>query len=359
MRSDSLDTSCMNALPEDFGQRGAGPKELRIELTRDCPLRCRHCSVCSEAGNPVHLSTEVVMTVIKDFITMGGEKVILTGGEPLVHPELMKILESINEIGLKPVLFSSGIIHEGGSYRAVSEPELLRLKPFISSIVFSLYSGSSSKHEYVTQRQYSFSMSLRSIQACIKQGIPTEVHFVPMRINYEDLLGVAQISQILGIQKIHVLRFIPHGRGEEYTDELLPSLEDYAAFARVVETAQRLYPGFLEIGAAFKGIVPNIVKMCSAVNEKLVITADGFVSPCDGFKNLLDYGENWNIHFKPLCEIYEQSPLLKCLRAVKRYGSVDQPIDWLSDGCSTCMAQKAILSHMLNHTRMSAMVGLK
>ena len=359
MRSDSLGTSCVNTSSEDFGQSRVGPRELRIELTRDCPLRCRHCSVCSEAGNPVHLSTEVVMTVVKDFMTMGGEKVILTGGEPLVHPELMRILESVSEIGLKPVLFSSGITHEVGGYRSASELEILQLKPFISGIVFSLYSGSSPKHEHITQRQYSFSMSLSVIQACVKHGIPTEVHFVPMRINYKDLLDVAHVSQILGIKKVHVLRFIPHGRGEEYTNELLPSIEGYVAFARVVETAQRLYPGFLDIGAAFKGIVPNIVKTCLAVNEKLVITADGFVSPCDGFKNLLEDGENWNIYLKPLREIYEQSPLLKCLRTAKRYGSVNQPIAWLSGGCSTCMAQRAILDHMSNRARMGAPVGLK
>jgi MoaA/NifB/PqqE/SkfB family radical SAM enzyme len=359
MRGDSLGTSCVSIPSEDFGQSYVGPKELRIELTRDCPLRCRHCSVCSEVGNLVHLSTEVVMTVVKDFMLMGGEKVVLTGGEPLVHPELMKILESINEIGLKPVLFSSGITHEGGGCRSVSELELLQLKTFISGIVFSLYSGSSPKHDYVTQRQYSFSISLRSIEACVKQGIPAEVHFVPMRINYEDLPDVAHVSQVLGVKKIHVLRFIPHGRGEEYTGELLPSTEDYVAFAKVVETAQGLYPGFLEIGAAFRDILPNITKRCSAVTKKLVVTADGFVSPCDGFKNLLEDGENWSIHLKPLREIYEQSPLLKCLKAAKRHSSVNQPMAWLSDSCSTCMAQRAILEHMSNRTRMSVPVGLK
>jgi MoaA/NifB/PqqE/SkfB family radical SAM enzyme len=180
-----------------------------------------------------------------------------------------------------------------------------------------------------------------------------------MRINYEDLPDVAHVSQVLGVKKIHVLRFIPHGRGEEYTGELLPSSEDYAVFAKVVETAQRLYPGFLEIGAAFRGIVLNIVKTCSAVNGKLVITADGFVSPCDGFKNLLYDKENWNIHCKPLYEIYEKSPLLKYLRAANRYGSINQPTDRLTDGCSTCMAQRAIHNHILNHTIMSVPVGIK
>jgi MoaA/NifB/PqqE/SkfB family radical SAM enzyme len=359
MRSDSLGASCVSTSSEDFGQSPVGPRELRIELTRDCPLRCLHCSVRSEAGNPVHLSAGVAMTVIKDFITMRGEKVILTGGEPLVHPELMRILESASDIGLKPILFSSGITHEAGSYRSASELEILNLKPLISGIVFSLYSGSPPKHEYITQGQYSFSMSLSAIQACVKHDIPTEVHFVPMGINHKDLLDVAHISQILGVKKVHVLRFIPHGRGEEYTDELLPSIEDYAALARVVETAQRLYPGFLDIGAAFRGIVPKVVKTCLAVNEKLVVTADGFVSPCDGFKNLLEDGGNWNIYLKPLREIYEQSPMLKRLRAAKRCGSVNQPTAWLSGNCSTCMAQRAMMEHVSNRPRMGVPAALR
>ena len=118
---------CRDASPKNSGQGRVGPRELRIELTHDCPLRCRHCSACSEAGDSMHLPTEVVITAVKDFLAMGGEKVVLTGGEPLVYPDLMKILDLMNESGVKPIIFTSGITYEIGGYRSAIDLEILRL----------------------------------------------------------------------------------------------------------------------------------------------------------------------------------------------------------------------------------------
>ena len=331
--------------------QGHGPRELRIEITHDCPLRCLHCSTCSEKGDSMHLQPHVILAAVKEFKAMGGEKIILTGGEPVVHPELIKILKLINEIGMRPKLFSSGITHEDGGYRPTSQLEVMRLKPLVSGVVLSLYSDSPVRHERITQTQNSFSMCIDAIRTYIKCGIPTDVHFVPMRPNYEDLLDVAYLANSLGVHKIHVLRFIPHGRGEEYAIELLPSAENFLDFGRKVEMTRKMFPGFLDIGASFQGILPGINKRCSAVTDKLVITADGFVFPCDGFKNLMEHDDDWNINKKPLREIYLHSPMLKCLRAAKKYDIANQSISKMSGNCSSCMAQRAVRGSPFYHTR--------
>lgn len=330
-RLNSLDVNATN-----LDELRQGPTELRIEVTRKCPLECLHCSACSNSGNDLQLKTEQIIAAVTDFRSMGGDRVIITGGEPLVHPELMSVLESLNDIGIRPILFTSGITGKSEYCRSLDEVEIKRLRPLLSSIVFSLYGKSASVHEYITQRQYSFAMTLHAIQKAIRLGIPTDIHFVPMKVNYQDLAGIANIARSIGIEKVRVLRFVPHGRAEEYASELLPSEEDYVKFAMITRMARERYPDLLQIGAAFRGIVPDITKTCSAAYDKLVVTADGSVAPCDGFKNLQDSNDNWNINVKSLSEIYASSPLFTSIRAIKtdlaRHGQ----------SCCYCMAQKAV-----------------
>lgn len=313
-----------------------GPGELRIEITRKCPLECLHCSACSSNDNNLQLEIDQIIAAVTEFRCMGGHRVIITGGEPLVHPEFISVLESIRDIGIRPILFTSGITGTSEYYRSLGELEIKELRPLLSSIVFSLYGKSSSVHEYITQRKYSFAMTLHAIHEALRLGIPTDIHFVPMKVNYQDLAGIANIASNIGIRKVHVLRFVPHGRAEEYASGLLLSEEEYVKFAMIAGMVREQYPDLLQIGAAFRGIVPDITKICSAAYDKMIVTADGSVAPCDGFKNQQDSNDNWNINVKSLSEIYAGSPIFKSIRAIKtnlaRHGQ----------SCCYCMAQKAI-----------------
>jgi len=288
--------------------------------------------------------------VINEFVAMGGEKVVITGGEPLVYAGLTGVLRSSKDSGAKPILFTSGITRNGKSCRCISEEEMMRLKPLLSRIVFSVYSASKEKHEQITQVDNSFAMTLDAVRTAVSHGIPTDIHFVPMKINCEDLLGVSDIGYSLGVQIIRVLRFVPHGRAEDYVEDLLPSVEDYRAFAQVVEIARSQYPDFIHVGAAFDGLVPNVSKTCSAAVGKIVVTADGFVAPCDGFKNFDNPGNPWNIKLKSLWDIYANSPLLRRVRAVKNCQGIDKPIVKTSTNWSGCMAQKSLASGYVTKT---------
>jgi len=326
---------------EDRIGNGYNLRQIRVELTHDCPLNCLHCSACASNSNPSQLPMERVISVINEFARMGGKEFVITGGEPLVYPGLLKVLESSNTARLKSILYTSGATRERGECVCINDEELVRMKSLLSRIVFSLYSPSEERHNRITQTENSFEITLNAIRKSINLGIPTDIHFVPMKINYGDLPGVAELCYILGVQKIRVLRFVPHGRGKGYANDLLPTVNDYRIFAQLIEMTKRIYPGFLDIGAAFSALISSVSNACSAATGKIVVTADGYIAPCDGFKNFENPSKVWNINKKPLVEIYTYSSLLRLVR-MARNGNAKGELNNILEEKLGCMAQKSL-----------------
>lgn len=71
---------------------------LRVSLTSHCNLQCAYCmpNKCERSMTKHQaLSTEELLKLIKAFVHVGIKKVRLTGGEPLLYPDLIKIIEAI------------------------------------------------------------------------------------------------------------------------------------------------------------------------------------------------------------------------------------------------------------------------
>src|SRR5690349_11285597 len=81
------------------------------ELTRSCDLACKHCR--AEAmlkRNPLELNTEAcfkVLEEIKDFGTPTPQ-VVITGGDPLKHPDWLAILQKAKELDIPVAMSPSG-----------------------------------------------------------------------------------------------------------------------------------------------------------------------------------------------------------------------------------------------------------
>jgi len=86
------------------------PYTLVAELTYRCPLRCAYCS------NPVHLDamgaemdTTAWARVFKEAEALGVMQVTLTGGEPLLRPDLAELVRAARDSDLFATLITSGI----------------------------------------------------------------------------------------------------------------------------------------------------------------------------------------------------------------------------------------------------------
>jgi len=81
---------------------------LELQLTDRCNLRCRHCYIGDSDGR--ELSLAQVQAVLKELEDMQGLRVLLTGGEPLLHSRFEEINEMLPGLFLRKVLFTNGIL---------------------------------------------------------------------------------------------------------------------------------------------------------------------------------------------------------------------------------------------------------
>lgn len=81
---------------------------LELQITKRCNLKCKHCFV-GESSN-VNLSFHDISRVLKEFEEMQGLRVLITGGEPLLHPEFLKINNFLENLAIRKILFTNGLL---------------------------------------------------------------------------------------------------------------------------------------------------------------------------------------------------------------------------------------------------------
>lgn len=85
-------------------------KDLCFEILDKCPNKCMFCSSNSCIDKNTFISFDAFKRTIDYFIVNGGiEELSLSGGEPLMHPDLLEMINYASNYGINVTLFTSGI----------------------------------------------------------------------------------------------------------------------------------------------------------------------------------------------------------------------------------------------------------
>ena len=81
---------------------------LELQLTLKCNLRCRHCYI--GPPEPVELPVQDIRRVMAQFEQMQGLRLILTGGEPMLHTRFNEINEMLPDFAFRKILLTNGVL---------------------------------------------------------------------------------------------------------------------------------------------------------------------------------------------------------------------------------------------------------
>lgn len=95
---------------------------LELQITEQCNLRCKHCY--TDHRGKAELSPEAIGTVLREFEEMQGLRVLITGGEPLLHSCFGEINDMLPEFALRKVLFTNGTLLEDRTLRSLRVDEI-------------------------------------------------------------------------------------------------------------------------------------------------------------------------------------------------------------------------------------------
>lgn len=154
------------------------PVSVTIELTRRCPLRCRHCYLPETAGRARpgrELSAAQWGKILRQLARAGGLYLVFTGGEPLLRPDLPELCRLARALNFDVRVFSTGL-----GLTAALAAELKAAG--VSGFELSFYGGPS-VHDAVTGRAGSFAASLASARLLKKSGLAVKMKVPLMTLN--------------------------------------------------------------------------------------------------------------------------------------------------------------------------------
>lgn len=184
---------------------------LELQITNDCNLRCRHCYIGD--GQRHELSLDQVNSVLKEFEDMQGLRVMITGGEPLLHSRFNEINEILPEFALRKVLFTNGTM--------LRDEVIKRLN--VDEVQVSI-DGLEASHDAVRGKGM-FSRAMDAVRRSLDAGLDVSIATMVLRGNTADFAQMERVFREMGVKEWTVDVPCRTGRLAQNM-ELLPSLEE-------------------------------------------------------------------------------------------------------------------------------------
>jgi heme d1 biosynthesis radical SAM protein NirJ len=175
-------------------------------LVRRCNLACKHCySISADIDFPGELSTQEVFTVMDDLKSFGVPVLILSGGEPLLRPDIFKIAQRAKSMGFYVGLSSNGTL--------IDENNIEQIRTADFNYVGVSLDGIEATHDKFRRKQGAFDASLKGIRLCRNLGIKVGVRYTMTQDNAHDLPALLKLVEDEGIDRFYFSHLNYAGRG--------------------------------------------------------------------------------------------------------------------------------------------------
>lgn len=181
-------------------------------LTPECNLACRHCWIAPRYSNVTtaseYLPLPLFRSVIEQALPLGLTGIKLTGGEPLLHPDFMEILEIAREHDIEVTVETNGTL-----LTPELAESLARCKNL--SISVSLDGVDAETHEWVRGVKGSFEAALGGIRTLVAAGIQPQVIMSLFRKNVDQVAALVSMVEEMGAGSVKFNIIQPGARGEQ------------------------------------------------------------------------------------------------------------------------------------------------
>ncbi len=198
----------------------APPRIIAWEVTRACPLACRHCRASARhAPYEGELSTDECRRLVENIASFARPLLILTGGEPMLRPDLYEIAGYAIGRGLPVALAPCGPRIDDEAARRMVEIG-------IRQISISVDGAAAASHDAFRGVPGAFEGTMRGIEAARRAGLPFQINTTVTRLNVGELGAILDWAVRVGATCFNPFLLVPTGRGKELEGQAL-SAEEY------------------------------------------------------------------------------------------------------------------------------------
>ncbi|MEM4890451.1 MAG: radical SAM protein [Nitrososphaerota archaeon] len=284
-------------------QKLAAPFLIVWNFTNACNLKCVHCY---QSAGPTPGSDELTskerVEVIRQIDEMGIPVVALSGGEPTIHPDFLRVVEEGARRGIYMAVATNGI--------KFADDEFARraIEAGLRYVEVSLDSTEPGEHDGFRGVRGAWELAVKGIRNIVKYGegrVSIGIAATVTKLNKGRIEDMVRLGEELGVNRVVFFNFIPTGRGKEAVElDLSPEEREdvlrriYRESARssiqVVSTAPQLarvswqmsrgedvLPTHFTIpNSSTLRAVAEFIGGCGAGRIYMAIQPDGTVTPC-------------------------------------------------------------------------------
>ncbi len=247
------------------------PIHVSVELTSRCNLRCIYC-YCGFIEHEEPLTKDELLNILSRWHELGLVGIEITGGEPLMHPHFLEILEFCSKRFYPLGILTNGTLIDEHLAARISEvaPQ--------AAISVSLDGAKASTYEKMCGVAGSFEKAVKGIESLAKAGLKVRVAMQVTAFNFCEMENTLLLARRLGARWFGWSPVLPFGRGRDIAWDW-----DSSWVLKVAETEQRLrekYPDFIVT------IEHEALKMnkdfgnCGLGYRHAVLSPSGKIRPC-------------------------------------------------------------------------------
>ncbi|GAB0057376.1 PqqA peptide cyclase [Candidatus Magnetaquicoccaceae bacterium FCR-1] len=197
-------------------------------LLRRCNLTCAHCYAAS-ADRPYsgELSFAECVRVLEDLRANGVSALILSGGEPLLRPDLFEIAAMAKGLGFYLGLSSNGTLMDPAMAKRIAGAGF--------DYVGVSLDGLEANHDRMRGMVGAFRRSVDGIGHCRAEGVKAGIRFTPTRDNIDDLPGLFELMRAEGTDRFYLSHWNHAGRGKVNREENAELRATRALMARLFD----------------------------------------------------------------------------------------------------------------------------
>ena len=312
----------------DFNQT---PFTVAWEVTRACAYACIHCRAEAQPKrDPRELTTEEGFRVIEELVEVGRPILIVTGGDPMMRPDLLDLIRYASAHGLRVAL----------SPTATKLVTLERLRQAreagVARVQMSLDGSRPEVQDAFRGRPGSFERTLEILDDIRNAGLSLQVGTTVSRYNVDDLEAIANVVGEHGAVMWSLFFLVPTGRGRR--EDMISPEEHERVFNWLYDLSKRA-PFDVRTTAAqhYRRVVIQRRRQESAPSASgLLVTGAGYsfadglgqsnrgVNDGNGFAFVSHTGDvcpsgflplpGGNVRERSFAEVYRDSPLFRDLR---------------------------------------------
>lgn len=199
--------------PKPPGPKRNPPGPVVIwNLVRRCNLTCRHCySISADKDFPNELDTEQVFRVMDDLKRFRVPVLILSGGEPLLRPDIFDIAHRAKAMGFYTALSTNGTLIDRSNIDAIADVGFDYLGISIDGIAGT--------HDRFRRMEGAFDASMAGLRLCRDRGIKVGLRFTMTQDNAEELPQLLELMEQERIDKFYFSHLNYAGRGNRNRDD--------------------------------------------------------------------------------------------------------------------------------------------